>query len=74
MLEDARGRKLLFAVGEKLAVPQKVVEMIRVGRLTALSKPDGRVRGVVVGETVRRLVSRTIAQQLATAVEKASTF
>ena len=31
----------------------------------------GRVRGVVVGDIVRRLVSRTIAQQLATTVEKA---
>ena len=30
------------------------------------------VRGIVVGDIVRRLVSRTIAQQLATAVEKAT--
>ena len=75
LLDDARGRKLLFAVGEQLAraaVPPEVVEMIRGGRLTALSKPDGGVRGIVVGDIVRRLVSRTIAQQMATTVEKAT--
>ena len=75
LLDDARGRKLLFAVGEQLAraaVPEEVIEMVRVGRLTALTKPDGGVRGIVVGDTVRRLVARTIAQQLATTVEKAT--
>ena len=75
LLDDVRGRKLFFAVGEQLAratVPHEVVEIIRVGRLTALSKPDGGVRGIVVGDTVRRLVGRTIAQQLAIAVEGAT--
>ena len=69
LLDDARERKLLFEVGEQLAraaVPPEVIEMIRGGRLTVLSKPD------VVGDIVRRLVSRTIAQQLATTVEKAT--
>ena len=37
-----------------------------------MSKPDGGVRGIVVGDILRRLVSRTIAQQLATTVEKAT--
>ena len=50
----------------------EVIEMIRGGRLTDLSKPGG-VRGHVVGDIVRRLVSRIIAQQLATAVVKATT-
>ena len=39
----------------RAAVPQVVIEMVRVGRLTALTKPDGGVRGIVVGDTVRRL-------------------
>ena len=72
LLDDVRGRKLLFAVGEQLAraaVPHEVVEMIRVGRLTALSKPDGRARGIVVGDMVRRLVGRTIASTVGTVVE-----
>ena len=33
--------------------------------MTALSKPDGGVRGIVVGDIFRRLVARTIAKQVA---------
>ena len=32
--------------------------------MTALQKSGGGVRGIVVGDVVRRLVGRTIAQQL----------
>ena len=51
---------------ERLAqanVPQVVVEAVRVGRMTALRKPDGGVRGIVAGDVIRRLVSRTIAKR-----------
>ena len=34
------------------------------GRLTALSKSDGGVRGIVAVDIVRRLVAQTISQQL----------
>ena len=37
--------------------------------MTALRKKDGGVRGIVVGEVIRRLVARTVAQQLGPAVE-----
>ena len=50
-------------------VPQPIVDAIRLGRMTALSKPDGGVRGIVTGDVVRRLVARTMAQQLSDAVE-----
>ena len=36
---------------------------IRQGRMIALQKPLGGVRGIVVGDVVRRLVARTMAQQ-----------
>ena len=49
--------------------PQEVGEIGRMGRLTALKKPNGRIRGIVFGEVVRTLVSRTIAQQVSKAVE-----
>ena len=42
------------------------------GRLTALSKPDGGVRGIVVGDVLRRLVARTMSQQTSPAVERAT--
>ena len=46
--------------------------MIRLGRITALQKPSGGVRGIVVGDIFRRLVARTIAQQMSDVVEAAN--
>ena len=51
-----------FARWEVLA---EIVEVLCVGRMTALRKLDGGVRGIVVGDMFRRLVSRTLAQQFA---------
>ena len=44
-------------------MPAEVVEAIRLQRITALQKPDGGVRGIVVGDVFRRLDARTTAQQ-----------
>ena len=44
-------------------------EAIRMGRMTALQKG---VRGIVVGDIIRRLVSRTMAQKIRKKVEKAT--
>ena len=38
-------------------VPEDVLEVIRLGRVTALRKPVGGVRGIVVGDILRRLVA-----------------
>ena len=46
--------------------------MVRLGLLTALSKPDGGVRGILAGDVIRRLVGRTKAQQLSQPVEAAT--
>ena len=40
--------------------------------LTALRKPNGGVGGIVAGDVVRRLVSRTMAQQFSKRTEKAT--
>ena len=53
-------------------VPPEVVDLIRLGRLTVLQKPTGGVRGIVAGDIIRRLVARTITQQLAPAVTQAT--
>ena len=50
----------LFAGGD---VPPLIIDVIRAG--------NGGVRGIVVGEVIRRLVARTVAQQLGLAVEAA---
>ena len=56
----------------RVSVPEENVDALRMGRMTALQKPSGGVRGIVVGDSFRRLVSRTIAQQLRIVVEEAT--
>ena len=41
-------------------IPHAIQACIRLGRLTALQKPNGGVRGIVSGDIVRRLVARTM--------------
>ena len=48
------------------------MDAIRCGRLTALRKPDGGVRGIVVGDVFRRVVARTTAKQIVDKVEEAT--
>ena len=52
-------------------VPRGVLEGLRMGRVTALRKPEG-IRGIVVGDIIRRLIARTIAQQISKQVEEAT--
>ena len=57
---------MFFKVSERLArarVPPSVRDTVRLGRFTALQKPDGGVRGIVAGDVVRKLVARTMSQQ-----------
>ena len=75
LCSDMRTLHVFFQVAEKFArgeIPASVVKMVKLGRMTALSKPDGGVRGIVTGDVVRRLVARTMAQQLGKAVEAAT--
>ena len=59
----------LLAIGN---VPAPILEGIRLGRMTALKKPDGGVRGIVVGDIIRRFVARTMAKQVSKQVEAAT--
>ena len=53
-------------------VPESILKAIRLGRITALSKPDGGVRGIVVGDILRRLVVKTMAKQISKEAEAAT--
>ena len=53
-------------------MPAEVVQAIRLGRKTALQKPAGGVRGIVVGDVFRRLIARTMAQQFSKLAEGAT--
>ena len=46
-------------------VPEEVSGAVRLGRLTALKKDNGRVRGIVAGSVLRRLTRRAVATQYA---------
>ena len=66
LLESVECSRLLGEVGTQFArgeMPEEILRGIKMGRMTALQKHDGGVRGIVVGDVVRRLVARTIAQQ-----------
>ena len=74
-LESERDAELLCQVAALLArghIPPTVLQVLRLGRLTALNKPDGGVRWIVVSDVLRRLVARTIAKQCSLAAEEAT--
>ena len=75
MLESENDLDALSQVASLVArgdVPLRALELLRLGRVTALQKPGGGIRGIVVGDAFRRLVARTIAQQVSKAVEEAT--
>ena len=75
LLDSTRDSDLLWELGRSFAqggVPAEVIPLLRLGRITALQKPSGGIRGIVVGDVFRRLVARTMAQQLNAAVERAT--
>ena len=76
VLENEGDSELLCRVASLLSVgqvPEVILEAIRLGkRMTALSKLDGGVRGIVVGDVLWRLVARTISKQVIEKVEAAT--
>ena len=63
------GAAEMFARGQ---VPESIQTAVKLGRMTALRKADCGVRGIVAGDVVRRLVARTMSQQLMEAVQSAT--
>ena len=75
VLEDLRATHFLSELASRVAaaqIPRSVTQLLRLGQMTALAKPDGGVRGIVVGDVMRRWVARTMSQQLMGAVERAT--
>ena len=74
LLDDDTAATNFIRVAQKLAqasVPAGIASAIGLGRMVALTKPNGRVRGMVVGDVLRRLVSRCLAQQYAQPIHTA---
>jgi hypothetical protein len=65
-MEDDATLELLTEAAERIAqgdVPEPILQAMRISQLTALRKPNGRARGVAAGDTLRRLVGKTLARQ-----------
>ena len=45
-----------------MSVPESVVQIVKMVRMTALSKPDGGVRGILAGDVFRRRIAWTAKQ------------
>ena len=75
LLDDEDDSRLLHCAAQRLAqadVPGPALAALRVGRIVALQKPNGRgVRALVVGDVFRRLVGRTLAQSFAPQFQQA---
>ena len=74
LLDEEYDCRLLHGAAELLAqasVPEEALAGIRVGRMVALRKPNGRVRALVVGDVFRRLVGRVLAQHFAPRLQEA---
>ena len=68
LLDEEDDCRLLHGAAVLLAqanVPEEASAGIRVGRMVALRKPNGRVRAFVVGDVFRRLVGWVLAQYVA---------
>ena len=60
-MRNPQDRELLCELAQEFAraeIPDVIVGPLRMGRMTALRKRTGGVRGIVVGEILRRLVAR----------------
>ena len=75
LLDPTRDSDLLWELGCSFAqgrVPAEVISLLRLGRIIALQKPSGGIRGVVVGDVFRRLVAHNGAPIEHAAVERAT--
>ena len=76
-LDNERTAQALAEVATLYAqakIPGSVAKVLSTGTLTALLKDNGRVRGIVAGDSLRRLVARTLAKQFGPEMKAACAF
>ena len=74
VLDDEGATSQFVAVATRIAnaeLPPQITQALGLGRIVALQKPNGRVRGIVVGDLFRRLVARCLAQTYAPQIHTA---
>ena len=65
-MEDETAFDCLFDVAQILAkaqAPMLILDVLRHSALTALLKPNAKVRGIASGDAFRRLVTKALARQ-----------
>ena len=75
ILDDSAAVDSFGAVATRLAraqLPATIAQALGLGRLIAIRKTGGGVRGIVVGDYLRRLIARTLAQHFAPAFDVAT--
>ena len=75
LMRNQQDRDLLCELAQEFAraqIPDVIEGFLRMGRMMALRKRTGGVRGIVVGEILRLLVARTTAQSLGDAFKTAT--
>ena len=66
LLDSEGDSNMFFGAAQSFAraqIPEEILAVLRVVQMTALEKPDGGIRGIVVGDVIRRLVAKTISEQ-----------
>ena len=66
LIEDDSAWNLFAVLAQDFAraeLPASVLQALRMGRMTALKKDNGQIRGIVAGSVMRRLVCKTVAVQ-----------
>eukprot|EP00973_Karenia_brevis_P030055 4142538-Karenia_brevis.AAC.1 len=67
LLDDEHAWTQFAELAQDLAranVPGAVMQALRLGRMTALKKDETKVRGIVAGSVLRRVVCRAVAMQM----------
>ena len=75
LLEDDDSWALFVDLAKNFAradVPLAIMQALRLGKMTALQKDNGKVRGIVAGAVLRRVVCRAVASQHADAFLQAT--
>ena len=74
LIDDEEATLLITEAAEHLSkadLPIEIADALAMGAMTALMKDNGRIRGIVTGDTFLREVARTMAQQCALKFERA---
>jgi len=70
-LEDSKALYYVANTFARAQIPEAIRKGIALGRMTALAKGASKVRGIAAGDTFRRVVAKTLAQQFAQEFDEA---